>query len=72
MPVDDPLYPVNLIVAGRPVLVVGGGRVAHQKVRGLLRAGAVVTVVAPDVVEPLAAEPVTVARRRYERGEVSG
>ena len=72
MPVDDPLYPVNLIVAGRPVLVVGGGRVAHQKVRGLLRAGAVVTVVAPEVVEALAAEPVTVARRPYERGEVAG
>ena len=49
MPVEAPLDPVNLIVADRPVLVVGAGRVAAQKVRGLVAAGAVVTVVAPDV-----------------------
>jgi siroheme synthase-like protein len=49
MPVHVPLYPVNLVVAGRPCLVVGGGRVAITKVRGLLEAGARVTVVAPEV-----------------------
>jgi siroheme synthase-like protein len=49
VPVDVPLYPVNLVVAGRPCLVVGGGRVATTKVRGLLEAGAHVTVVAPEV-----------------------
>ncbi len=49
MPVDLPLYPVNLVVAGRPCLVVGGGRVAVTKVRGLVEAGARVTVVAPDI-----------------------
>ena len=26
-------YPVNIIVAGRPCLVVGGGRIAAHKVR---------------------------------------
>jgi siroheme synthase-like protein len=75
MPVDSPLYPVNLIVAGRPVLVVGGGRVAAQKVRGLLAAGAVVTVVAPEVdpaVAALAAQGLAIVRRPYERGEVAG
>jgi siroheme synthase-like protein len=71
MPVDAPLYPVNLIVAGRRCLVVGGGRVALQKVQGLAEAGAEVTVVAPEVepaIEPLA----TVERRPYRRGEVAG
>jgi siroheme synthase-like protein len=71
MPVDAPLYPVNLVVAGRRCLVVGGGRVALQKVQGLADAGADVTVVAPDVepaIEPLA----TVERRPYRRGEVAG
>ena len=33
----------------RSVLVVGAGRVAHEKVRGLLDCGAAVSVVAPDV-----------------------
>lgn len=70
MPVESPLYPVGLVVAGRPVLVVGGGKVAAQKVAGLLVGEAVVTVVAPQVVPALADEArVRVERRRYERGE---
>ena len=40
-------YPVNLVLAGRPVVVVGAGRVAARKIEGLLRAGALVHVVAP-------------------------
>jgi siroheme synthase-like protein len=71
MPVEGPQYPVMLDVAGRPCLVVGGGTVALQKVRGLADAGAQVTVVAPTVeadIEPLA----KVERRTYEPGEVAG
>jgi uroporphyrin-III C-methyltransferase / precorrin-2 dehydrogenase / sirohydrochlorin ferrochelatase len=41
------LYPVSLRLLGRPVLLVGGGRVVGRRVRALLDAGAVVTVVAP-------------------------
>lgn len=44
---SNPLYPVFLNLAGRPVVVVGGGRVALRRTRALARAGAVVTVVAP-------------------------
>lgn len=55
MPVDEPLYPVNLLLAGRSCLVVGGGRVAVGKVRGLVEAGARVTVVAPEVDERILA-----------------
>jgi len=49
VPVDAPLYPVSLLVAGRHCLVVGGGAVAARKVGGLLDAGAVVHVVARRV-----------------------
>jgi siroheme synthase-like protein len=63
-------YPVQLNLAGQPVLVVGGGRVARRKVEGLLPTGAVVTVVAPEVDAALAAVPgITVERRPYEPGE---
>jgi uroporphyrin-III C-methyltransferase/precorrin-2 dehydrogenase/sirohydrochlorin ferrochelatase len=41
------LYPLGLRLAGRPVLVVGGGAVAQRRVPALLAAGAVVTLVAP-------------------------
>ena len=42
-------YPVNLDVRGKKCLVAGGGKVALQKVKGLLRAGALPAVVAPQL-----------------------
>jgi siroheme synthase-like protein len=76
VPVDHPLYPVNLVVDGRPCLVVGGGRVAAGKVRGLVEAGARVTVVAPDLDPAIVGLAdlggVTVERRAYRRGDVAG
>src|SRR5262245_36182636 len=42
-------YPVNLLVRGRRVVVVGGGRIAARKVEPLLDGGAQVEVVAPVV-----------------------
>ena len=41
--------PVNLLVRGRRVVVVGGGRIAARKVEPLLDLGAEVVVVAPAV-----------------------
>src|SRR5687768_11763743 len=64
-------YPVNLVVEGRAVLVVGGGRVALGKVTGLLEGGASITVVAPAVVDEIVALGVDVQRRRYEPGEAA-
>jgi len=48
-------YPVFFDLNGRSVLVIGGGRLALEKVNGLLAAGAGVTVTAPTLVEELAA-----------------
>lgn len=73
MPVDGPLYPVNLRLAGRRCLVVGGGAVAVAKVRELLACGADVLVIAPDVRPELADDPrCTVERRAYEAGDIEG
>jgi precorrin-2 dehydrogenase/sirohydrochlorin ferrochelatase len=67
-----PLYPVNLVVEGRPCLVVGGGAVAARKVEGLLACGADVHVVAERVGEEIRGLPVTWEERSYSRGEVAG
>lgn len=54
------------------MLVVGAGPVAARKVAGLLTAGAVVTVVAPEAVAEIANDPdVRWFRRAYRRGEVA-
>jgi precorrin-2 dehydrogenase/sirohydrochlorin ferrochelatase len=80
MPVEHPVYPVNLVVDGRPCLVVGGGAVALRKVRGLVEAGAQVTVVAPEL-DPEILElahgaigdvRVVVEPRSYRPGEAAG
>ncbi|MDP9334837.1 MAG: bifunctional precorrin-2 dehydrogenase/sirohydrochlorin ferrochelatase [Actinomycetota bacterium] len=42
-------YPVNLLVRGRRVVVVGGGRIAARKIEPLLEAGAQLEVVSPEV-----------------------
>jgi precorrin-2 dehydrogenase / sirohydrochlorin ferrochelatase len=49
------LYPVFLDIRGKLCVVVGGGRVARRKVKGLLAAGAEVRVVSPKVDSRLAA-----------------
>jgi precorrin-2 dehydrogenase/sirohydrochlorin ferrochelatase len=67
------LYPVNLDLRGRRCLVVGGGRVADEKVAGLLAAGAVVHVVAPEIAPALRARTdITVEERPYRAGEAAG
>lgn len=47
-------YPIYLDLHGRPCLVVGGGPIAAGKVRGLVEAGALVTVIAPEVGDDVA------------------
>ncbi|MFX5374029.1 NAD(P)-dependent oxidoreductase, partial [Acinetobacter baumannii] len=47
--------PLGFRLDGEPCLVVGGGEIASRKVALLLRAGARVTVVAPEVLPALRA-----------------
>ena len=56
-------YPINLDIENKNCVVVGGGEVALRKIRGLLEAGAIVKVIAPEIcagVEEL-----------FKRGEIS-
>ena len=66
------LYPVFLKLAGRRVLLVGGGRVAAGKLDGLVAAGAQVTVVAPEIVPEMQRDGVVLERRPFEARDVDG
>ena len=71
-----PYYPVFLELSGRPVLVIGGGRLALEKVTGLLVAEARVTVVAPTLNEELTSlrdgGRIEHLARAYESGDMFG
>ena len=75
MAIQD-IYPTALRLLGRPVLVVGGGPVAARRAKGLLDAGAQVTVVAPvasAAVQELAdAGLLTWEQRPYRPSDVDG
>jgi siroheme synthase-like protein len=69
-------YPVFLDIADKPVVVIGGGAVAQQKVEGLIDAGAQVTIVSPELNEYLENArregKVMHIKREYEPGDIEG
>ena len=64
-------FPVNLNLIGRPVLVVGGGRIAYRKVQQLLMAGGEVTVLAPQILDDFNDVPVVQIHREYATGDAA-
>lgn len=69
-------YPLSLDVAGRRVVVVGGGPVAARRAHSLVTAGADVVVVAPwlceDLADLVAEQAVTWRDREYAPGDLAG
>ena len=63
-------YPIMLDLTGVRVLVVGGGRIAQRKIEGLLKAGADIAVVAPDVADGIRRLGVQVVDRPYEADDL--
>jgi siroheme synthase-like protein len=73
MSLPDSLYPVNLVLAGRRCVVIGGGAVAARKVEGLVAAGAKVTVIAPSIHPSISSRSdVETVERRYRPGDLEG
>jgi uroporphyrin-III C-methyltransferase/precorrin-2 dehydrogenase/sirohydrochlorin ferrochelatase len=72
MTAETRVFPVFLKLAGRNVLVVGGGKVAASKLDGLSRSGARVTVVAPDFCREVALSGVTLRSRGFEPDDLDG
>jgi len=69
-------YPIMLDVKGKRCVVIGGGKVALRKARGLLECGAAVEVISPALcpeLEELAANgPLKAVLRPYRRGDLQG
>jgi uroporphyrin-III C-methyltransferase/precorrin-2 dehydrogenase/sirohydrochlorin ferrochelatase len=73
---DAGLYPLALRLAGRKVLVVGGGAVATRRVPALLQAGARVVLVSPELTPALHAQAdagrLHWEARRFQPSDVDG
>ena len=71
-----PQYPVLLSLEGRATLVVGGGPVAARKAAALVRCGARVTVVAPELCPAMerlvAGGGAVLARRPFVEADAQG
>jgi siroheme synthase-like protein len=70
------LFPIFMKLQGRLVVVVGGGEIAAGKIDGLLRAGARVRIVAPEVhvslAEPIRNRKIEWVTRRFAAGDLDG
>lgn len=67
-------YLAGLVLTGRKVVVVGGGHVAQRRVPSLLAAGAVITLVSPEVtpaIEGLSGE-LTLVLRDFTEADLDG
>jgi precorrin-2 dehydrogenase len=69
------LFPIFLKLDGRKALVVGGGEIATLRVKQLIRAKALVTVIAPNVSPELEAfaeaSAITLHRREFCRADLN-
>ncbi len=65
-------YPILIDWQGQPCLIAGGGILALHKAELLVRQGAEVTVVAPQVCEEILSLPVTSLLRRVTAEDVAG
>jgi uroporphyrin-III C-methyltransferase/precorrin-2 dehydrogenase/sirohydrochlorin ferrochelatase len=66
------LLPLFLTLAGRDVVLVGGGLVATSKLQALVDAGARVRVVAPLVTPEIESAGVEIARRPFVAADLDG
>jgi uroporphyrin-III C-methyltransferase/precorrin-2 dehydrogenase/sirohydrochlorin ferrochelatase len=69
---DRRLLPLFLRLAGRRVVLVGGGKVAAAKLGPLVDTGAEVTVIAPEIRPEIAREGVRLQRRPFAPSDLEG
>ncbi|MEA2239374.1 MAG: precorrin-2 dehydrogenase [Thermoanaerobaculia bacterium] len=71
-----PYYPIYIDIEDRAVLIVGGGNVCARKAETMMRYGARVTIVSPDVTEEIAGwerdGKLVLQRKRYEDADLEG
>lgn len=60
------MYPVMLDLTRKKIVIIGGGRIASRKVRGLTGEGADVTVIAPEIDDTIQSAGVRIIQERFD------
>lgn len=70
------LFPILVSLAGKKVVVIGGGAIAERKIRTVLDCGAFVTVISPELTEGLSNlasdHKFIYLKRAYRKGDLTG
>jgi siroheme synthase-like protein len=71
-----PYYPIYIDIEDHAVLIIGGGNVCARKAETMVRYGARVTIVSPEVTDEIAAWEsggvLAIRRKRYEEDDLEG
>ncbi|CQR25618.1 siroheme synthase [Streptococcus varani] len=66
------MYPVMINIKDKRVVMIGGGRVALRKLKTLLKEGARVTVISPEIHPGIPIEEIEWLSRPYQKGDLEG
>ncbi|MEI8113848.1 MAG: bifunctional precorrin-2 dehydrogenase/sirohydrochlorin ferrochelatase [Bacteroidia bacterium] len=64
--------PISIDISDRKILIIGGGQSALKKIRILQRSGALLEVVAENVINEVVATGVVCFRKSYEKSDLKG
>ncbi len=71
-----PYYPIFIDVENRDVLIIGGGAVCARKAETMMRYGARVTIVAPEVIDEISGWAndgrIKLTRKEYDEADLEG
>jgi precorrin-2 dehydrogenase/sirohydrochlorin ferrochelatase len=64
--------PISIDISDRKILVIGGGQTALKKIRILQRSGAIIEVVAENIIDEVLTSGVKCFRKSYEKSDLKG
>lgn len=66
------MYPITVNLKNKEVLIIGGGKIAARKVNNLLKEGARLRIVSPDLSAAINQELIVWHQKKYETGDITG
>lgn len=69
---DSIFLPISINIAGKKILLIGGGRIARHKINSLEQFACNISVVAIEVCEHIKDKGITYVEKQYEKSDLKG